>query len=187
MVSQLVNDGIFDEPVNGLISDAAHRFWLDRNSVLIITISCHSSLLFCWVPTIFSYSNRSSAKHYKLHFLALFQTIAREAEHQNIEVKDKMFAGVSFTATVASFEFTIVFCKLSISAKLNLSASSLHLLSSGSFIQQTCKVWMSFKKLPKNSSDVFSIFKQVSQESRKLVVLCRLALGMHLRVMSMPS
>lgn len=101
MASQLVKNGFSDEPVNGLVSDAAHGFWSNRNSLLIIT-SCHSPLLFCWVPVIFSYSNGSSAEHYKLHFLALFQSIAHEAASQGVELKDEMFAGVSNTGNIRS-------------------------------------------------------------------------------------
>jgi hypothetical protein len=95
MASQLVRNGVLDGPVNGLVSDAAHGYWLDRNALLIIT-SCHSPFLFCWVPAIFTYSNGSSAEHYKLHFLALFQSIAHEAEREGINITDEMFAGVSF-------------------------------------------------------------------------------------------
>jgi hypothetical protein len=93
MASQLVKNGILEGPVNGLISDAAHGFWLNRNSILIVT-SSHSPQLFCWVPTIFTYSNGSSAEHYKLHFLALFQSIAHEAEREHVSVTDELFAGV---------------------------------------------------------------------------------------------
>jgi len=52
MASQLVKNRVLEGPVNELLSDAAHEFWSDRNALLIIT-SCHSLLLFCWVPGIF--------------------------------------------------------------------------------------------------------------------------------------
>jgi hypothetical protein len=95
MASQLVQNSILDGPVNGLVSDAAHGYWADRNSLLIIT-SCHSPLLFCWVPVIFSYSNGATAEHYKVHFLALLQSISHEAVRRGVEIQDEMFAGVSW-------------------------------------------------------------------------------------------
>ncbi|KIM72100.1 hypothetical protein PILCRDRAFT_16455 [Piloderma croceum F 1598] len=93
MASQLVKNGILEGAANGLISDAAHRFWLNHNSILIVT-SCHSPQLFCWVPVIFTYSNGSSAEHYKLHFLALLQSICHEAEKREVPITDDLFAGV---------------------------------------------------------------------------------------------
>jgi hypothetical protein len=95
MASQLVKNGILEGAVNGLISDAAHGFWLNRNSILIVT-SCHSPQLFCWVPVIFTYSNGSSAEHYKLHFLALLQSIGHEAEKGEVPITDDLFAGVGY-------------------------------------------------------------------------------------------
>jgi hypothetical protein len=46
------------------------------------------------VPVIFTYSSGSSAEHYKLHFLALFQSIAHQAEKENVPITDELFAGV---------------------------------------------------------------------------------------------
>jgi hypothetical protein len=94
MASQLVKDSILEGSVNGLATDAAHGFWLVRNSLLIVT-SCYGPDLLCWVPGVFSYSNGASAEHYKIHFLALLQSIAREAEIRKIPITDEMFAGVS--------------------------------------------------------------------------------------------
>jgi hypothetical protein len=37
MVSQLIHDTILDQPVNGLVNDAAHGWWKDQNSLLMIT------------------------------------------------------------------------------------------------------------------------------------------------------
>jgi hypothetical protein len=101
MASQLVKNGILEGPVNGLISDAAHGFWQNRTSILIVT-SCHSPHLFCWVPVIFTYSNGSSAEHYKLHFLALLQSVAHEAEKEKVVVTDELFAGVCLIESACS-------------------------------------------------------------------------------------
>lgn len=94
MRSQLVKDYILDEPVNGLVSDAAHGWWRERTSLLIVS-SCYCSELLCWVPGVFSYSNGASAEHYKYHFLAVFHSMACEALEQQKEISDRMFAGVS--------------------------------------------------------------------------------------------
>ncbi|KAH7875731.1 uncharacterized protein C8R40DRAFT_1146714, partial [Lentinula edodes] len=51
------------EPVNGIVSDAAHGFWRERNS-LLITSSIYEAELHCWVPGLFSYSDGASAEHY---------------------------------------------------------------------------------------------------------------------------
>ncbi|TFK35257.1 hypothetical protein BDQ12DRAFT_668748 [Crucibulum laeve] len=80
MRSQLIKDYILDEPVNGLVSDAAHGWWRDE--------------LLCWVPGVFSYSNGASAEHYKYHFLAVFYSMASEASDRQFEIFDRMFAGV---------------------------------------------------------------------------------------------
>jgi hypothetical protein len=93
MVSQLVKDDILTGALNGLVSDAAHGWWRERTSLLVIT-STYCPQISAWVPGIFLYTNGASAEHYKYHFLALFQSMAREAETRQLEVVDRMFAGV---------------------------------------------------------------------------------------------
>ena len=94
MASQLVKGGILDGPVNGLVSDATHSFFKDRDAKLVIS-SIYSPDLACWVAGIFSYTNGSTAQHYKYHFAALFQSIENEARLRGIKIVDEMFAGVS--------------------------------------------------------------------------------------------
>jgi hypothetical protein len=98
MASQLVKDAVLDGPLNGLVSDAAHGWWRERTSLLVIT-SAYSPQLLAWAPGIFSYINGASAEHYKYHFLALFQSIAHEADYRGLKVTDDMFAGVSIRDT----------------------------------------------------------------------------------------
>jgi len=93
MVSQLVHDEWLDSPVNGLVNDAAHGWWKERNSLLMVT-SAYSPDLRCWVPGLFSYTNGASANHYTHHFTTLLKTMALEAERRGIEVVDELFAGV---------------------------------------------------------------------------------------------
>lgn len=94
MASHLVRHTFTDNALNGIISDAAHGYWLNRKCLLIIS-SCYSQDLFCWVPVIFTFANGASSEHYKIHFLALFQRIAHEAEKKGITIIDELFAGVS--------------------------------------------------------------------------------------------
>ncbi|KAJ7719646.1 hypothetical protein B0H16DRAFT_1336531, partial [Mycena metata] len=94
MASQLLKaELITTGPVNGLVSDAAHGWWLIRTSLLIIT-SVYCVELCCWVPAIFSYSNDATAAHYECHFYALLESIAHQAELRKVEVTDELFAGV---------------------------------------------------------------------------------------------
>ncbi|OBZ66501.1 hypothetical protein A0H81_13654 [Grifola frondosa] len=93
MVSQLVKESLLDGAVNGLVSDAAHRFWLEQNSLLIVT-SCYAPSLNRWIPGLFTYSNGASALHFEHHFYALFESIAKEARNRSLTVSDTMFSGV---------------------------------------------------------------------------------------------
>ena len=110
MASQLVKEGILDGPVNGLVSDATHSFFKDREAKLVIS-SIYSPDLACWVPGIFSYTNGSTIQHYKYHFLALFQSIANESRLRDIAITDEIFAGVRtyfhIFHSVLSLRFTI--------------------------------------------------------------------------------
>ncbi len=78
MLSELVkNTPGTEQSVNGIVSDAAHGFWKQRNCLLVIS-SAYSWTLRAWVPGILSYTNGATSDHYRYHFLALFQSIARE-------------------------------------------------------------------------------------------------------------
>lgn len=94
MASQAVKDTLAAESVNGIVSDAAHGFWRERTSVLIVS-SVYVSRLHCWMPVMFSYANGTQAEHYKFHFLHLFRSIAKEAASHNITLSDELFSNVS--------------------------------------------------------------------------------------------
>jgi len=96
MAAQLVHDSFQTDPVNGLVSDAAHGWWKLSSSLLVIS-STYSPLLCCWVPGLFSYMNGASAEHYKCHFVVLFISIASEIKSSDVAVLDQMFAMVSVT------------------------------------------------------------------------------------------
>lgn len=96
MLAELVKESRrTDEPVNGIVSDAAHGFWRERNCLLIIS-SAYSSRLRCWIPGIMSYTNGASSDHYRHHFLALFQSIAQERRSRGWDTgNDDDFGNVS--------------------------------------------------------------------------------------------
>lgn len=93
MARNLVNKEFHDDPVNGINNDAAHGFWLRRNSLLMVSSSFCGDMR-SWIPALWSYTNGASAEHYKLHFLALFTSIASEALRKRMPVDDRLFASV---------------------------------------------------------------------------------------------
>lgn len=96
MLAELVKETrLTTEPVNGVVTDAAHGFWKQRNCLLIIS-SAYSSTLHRWIPGILSYTNGATSDHYRHHFLALFQSIARERRSRNWDTsRDDDFSTVS--------------------------------------------------------------------------------------------
>ncbi|KAJ7789297.1 hypothetical protein B0H14DRAFT_2397614, partial [Mycena olivaceomarginata] len=67
MASRLVKSVAVDtEAVNGIVSDAAHGFWADQNSILIISSTYEPTHLRCWVPGLISYSNGATTEHYRI-------------------------------------------------------------------------------------------------------------------------
>jgi hypothetical protein len=93
MRSQLVKNSRLEGAVNGTVNDAAHGWWKERTSLLMVS-STYCPDLLCWVPGVLSYTNGASSGHFEHHFLAVFQSIAHEAESRNIAVADEIFAGV---------------------------------------------------------------------------------------------
>ncbi|KAF9071317.1 hypothetical protein BDP27DRAFT_1419113 [Rhodocollybia butyracea] len=94
MKQQLIPDmsGI-TEPLGGLLTDAAHKYWEDPNGRLIVT-SIYSPLIQKWIPVLFSYANGSTAPHYEYHFLILIESIAEVAADRGISFKDEHLLGV---------------------------------------------------------------------------------------------
>ncbi|KAF9455214.1 hypothetical protein BDZ94DRAFT_1130311, partial [Collybia nuda] len=90
MRSQLVKDTILSGPVNGMVNDAAHGWWIERTYLLMVS-STYCPVLHCWVPGVLSFTNGASAEHFKFHFLAVFQSISLEAESRSIDLTDNHF------------------------------------------------------------------------------------------------
>jgi hypothetical protein len=86
-----------EERITGHVTDAAHGFWQDSDSILIVT-SCYTKTLLCWVPILISYANGQTADHYRRHFRVLFDSIRDNAESYDkkdgIEFSYILFAGV---------------------------------------------------------------------------------------------
>ncbi|KAF5379467.1 hypothetical protein D9615_006598 [Tricholomella constricta] len=93
MRSQLLKEEILNEPVNGMVNDAAHGWWKERTSLLMVT-STYCPVLSCWVPGMLSFTNGATTDHFMHHFLAVFQGIVDEAEVHGMEIEDRLFAGV---------------------------------------------------------------------------------------------
>ncbi|KAJ7825884.1 hypothetical protein B0H14DRAFT_2368599 [Mycena olivaceomarginata] len=83
------------DAVGGLVSDAAHGFWKEGNSQLIITSTYEPVHLKCWVPVLITYSNGGTEQHYQLHFFELFLGFAEECQRREIVLTDDMLANVS--------------------------------------------------------------------------------------------
>lgn len=95
MASRLIKAmSVKAEAVNGIVSDAAHGFWRERNSLLIVSSTYEPVHLKCWVPGLISYSNGGTQEHYRIHFFELFLSIAQECDTRRIEVTDDAFANV---------------------------------------------------------------------------------------------
>ena len=95
MLAELVKETrIESEAVNGIVSDAAHGFWKQRNCLLVIS-SAYSPRLKSWIPGILSFTNGATSAHYRQHFLALFKSISRERERRNWDTSsDEPFSNV---------------------------------------------------------------------------------------------
>jgi hypothetical protein len=79
-----------NNPVAGLLSDAAHKYFADSNAHLIVT-STFSPVIEKWVPILFSYADGATATHYKLHFITLIEGVALLAREKNLTVTDDLF------------------------------------------------------------------------------------------------
>ena len=108
MRSQLVKERLLEGPINGLVSDAAHGWWKERTSLLVVS-STYCPDLLCWVPGVLSYTNGASAEHFKYHFLGVIQSIAREAELKKHPIMDGLFAGVIYLIENPIYQFAYSF------------------------------------------------------------------------------
>jgi hypothetical protein len=134
MRTEMVKERLLDGPINGLVNDAAHGWWKERTSLLVMSSSYCPDLL-CWVPGVISYTNGASAEHFKCHFLAVLQSIAHEASLKGHPVTDKLFAGVrDQLLSISPFFLTFGGPRLWILAKLNALGSEWHSSSFGPFV-----------------------------------------------------
>ncbi|KAF7339229.1 hypothetical protein MVEN_02000400 [Mycena venus] len=110
MASKLIKSTIDDEAVNGIVSDAAHRVWQERNSLLMVSSMFEPNRLKCWVPGIMSYANGGTSEHYRIHFFHLMDGMADECDSRNITVTDDLFANIGdfSTAQCKGFIFGFV-------------------------------------------------------------------------------
>ncbi|KAF5310768.1 hypothetical protein D9619_008108 [Psilocybe cf. subviscida] len=93
MRSQLVRKERLPNPVNGMVNDAAHGWWKERNSLLMIS-SVYCDDLNRWLPGMISYMNGATIEHYTQHFFTFFQSVIQEAEESDVALNDALFVGV---------------------------------------------------------------------------------------------
>uniref|UniRef100_D8PWE0 PHD-type domain-containing protein n=1 Tax=Schizophyllum commune (strain H4-8 / FGSC 9210) TaxID=578458 RepID=D8PWE0_SCHCM len=93
MRQQLVRVHTLASTVNGIVTDAAHKFWREKNTVLIIS-SVYSDTLHRWIPALITYANGQTAGHYAVHFETLFQSMQEECAIQGRILEDDMLANV---------------------------------------------------------------------------------------------
>jgi hypothetical protein len=84
-------------PLEGMLTDGAHKYWSDPNAVLITTTT------FCpgidrWVPCMFSFADGVTTEHYQWHFTAVIKSIVEAAIEHNVVITDDLFALVRSTA-----------------------------------------------------------------------------------------
>ncbi|KAK0213455.1 hypothetical protein DFS33DRAFT_1377944 [Desarmillaria ectypa] len=113
MSSTVIKDTIIGKPVNGMVSDAAHGWWRKQTSLLIVT-STYSTILMCWVPALFSYSNGASKEHYMWHFYPLFNSMAQQAEKTNTKLTDEVLAQVVDFSEAECSGYLLAFSKFRI-------------------------------------------------------------------------
>ena len=97
------------QPINGLVSDAAHKFFKESNSVLMVT-SLYCAVLRRWIPALMSYMDGQTAAHYKHHYLTLFRIIYKLCEDYNIPFSETLFLMVrvcSSTDITLSYELRL--------------------------------------------------------------------------------
>ncbi|KAF5319194.1 hypothetical protein D9619_008741 [Psilocybe cf. subviscida] len=93
MRSLLVRPERLPEPVNGTVNDAAHGWWKERNSLLMIS-SVYCEVLNRWLPGFISYMDGATTEHYTRHFFGFFRSVILAAEEAGISLNDALFAGV---------------------------------------------------------------------------------------------
>ncbi|KAJ7480539.1 hypothetical protein B0H11DRAFT_2233320 [Mycena galericulata] len=84
---------ILRDAINGIVSDGAHGYFLERTALLLMSFS-YCLDLDGWVPGIMTYANGATQDHFFLHFLAMFESMAADAENHGQKITDSMFKNV---------------------------------------------------------------------------------------------
>ncbi|KAJ7034319.1 hypothetical protein C8F04DRAFT_1349629 [Mycena alexandri] len=89
-----LKDQIKSEAVNGVVSDACHDYFTGHNQLLFLSSTFEPTHLKSWLPIVMTYSNGSTAVHYRIHFLYLFRGLAKQCRDTKRKVTDELFANV---------------------------------------------------------------------------------------------
>jgi hypothetical protein len=96
-------------PVYGFVTDAAHKFFKEKNSLLVLS-SRYIHEMYCWMPVLATYSSGQSAEHYMVHFLVLMMTMQDQANEWKMgELKDEWLIQVMDFSAAQSKGFTDAF------------------------------------------------------------------------------
>ncbi|KXN93409.1 hypothetical protein AN958_00328 [Leucoagaricus sp. SymC.cos] len=79
-----------EAPLNGMVSDGAHKFFRDQEFILMGS-SVFDKTLGRWCPVLFSWMCGAAASQYRLHFLCLFKGIRErllELDHRDFNVSN---------------------------------------------------------------------------------------------------
>lgn len=83
-------DSNLSEPVNGAVSDAAHKYFRELNAVLMAT-TLYTPIVRRWMPALMSYMNGQTTAHYKCHFKTYFRVVHRICADYDIPFLEKYF------------------------------------------------------------------------------------------------
>lgn len=97
----------YSRPNNGLVTDAAMKFF--KNDMLVVIITSKFDIdLRKWIAVNITVSKGQSAEHYGKHFKVLFEGIRERCLELGIEVSDEHLAMVSLLASIRTFNLTHV-------------------------------------------------------------------------------
>jgi hypothetical protein len=101
-----------DDPVYGSVTDAAHKYWKEKNSILILSTR-YVDHLRSWIPVLATYARGQSEAYFHIHFLMLMKGVYEYAMEMKLgEAQDEWFAIVSLSCTTVAVRRKLTFITL---------------------------------------------------------------------------